>query len=213
MTKRGLAIILIVFMGLVGWLGLSWLNMAKGVRTTSHPTADITDPNFKIGGAFRLKDQYGHRVDQTLLKGHWSLVFFGYTFCPNVCPLTLQSLNQAEAQMGDKAKALQIVFISVDPERDTPAALKAYVDSNGFPRGINALTGTSAEIAAAAKAWRVQYQKQGSGPGYTMDHTATVFVKNPKGEFVAPIGFGLPPAKTADLLTLLMAESDEQIKP
>ena len=85
--------------------------------------------------------------------------------------------------------------------------MKAYVESNGFPRGIHALTGTPAEIAAAAKAWRVQYQKQGSGPGYTMDHTATVFVMDPKGEFVAPIGFGLPPAKTADLLKSLMADT------
>ena len=107
MTKRGLAIILIVFMGLAGWLGLSWLNMAKSVRTVSRETTDITDPNLKIGGAFSLTDQYGHRVDQTLLRGRWSLVFFGYSFCPNVCPLTLQSLNQAEAAMGDKARSIR----------------------------------------------------------------------------------------------------------
>src|SRR6201996_3406388 len=105
-----------------------------------------------VGGPFQLVDQNGKPADQNLLKGKWSAVFFGYTYCPDVCPTTLQALAQAEAKLGDKAKNLQVVFISVDPERDTPAQMKTYLSIPAFPRNTIGLTGTAAQVAAAAKA-------------------------------------------------------------
>jgi protein SCO1/2 len=86
-----------------------------------------------VGGPFQLVDQDGRPVDQTLLDGKWSLVFFGFTYCPDYCPTTLNGLAATKALMGDKAKDLQIVFITVDPARDTPQALKDYLASDGFP--------------------------------------------------------------------------------
>ena len=88
-----------------------------------------------VGGDFQLVDQDGRAVDQTLLNGKWSLVFFGFTYCPEFCPTTLAELAAVKQRLGDKADDLQIVFVSVDPERDTPQQLKDYLSSDGFPKG------------------------------------------------------------------------------
>jgi protein SCO1/2 len=146
-----------------------------------------------IGGAFHLVDQNGRTVDQGLLKGKWTAVFFGYTYCPDVCPTTLTTLGQAQAQLGPKAKALRVVFISVDPDRDTPAQLKLYLTSPVFPKGMLGLTGTPAQVAQAAKAYRVFYQKAGSGAGYTVDHTSAIYLMNPEGQFDRVLAESLTP--------------------
>ncbi len=86
-----------------------------------------------VGGPFQLVNQDGLPVDQTLLNGKWSLVFFGFTYCPDYCPTTLQMLEATKQALGDRADEVQIVFISVDPERDTPQAMKDYLSSDGFP--------------------------------------------------------------------------------
>jgi protein SCO1/2 len=150
-----------------------------------------------IGGPFALTDEDGARVDQGILTGRWSLVFFGYTFCPDVCPATLSSLAAAIDRLGGKANAVQVVFITVDPDRDTPAQLKAYLASPSFPKRLIGLTGTAADIAAVAKAYHVYYQKAGAGAGYSVDHTSVVYLMDPHGRFVRPLAFGLSPAETA----------------
>jgi protein SCO1/2 len=154
-------------------------------------------PAVSIGGPFQLTDQDGRPRDQSMLKGKWSAVFFGYTYCPDVCPTTLQTLAEAQDRLGPKAGKFQVVFISVDPERDTPAQLRSYLSSSAFPRGAVGLTGTSAQIADVAKAYHAFYQKQGSGSGYEVQHGSTVYLMDPKGRFSSVIAFGLTPDEVA----------------
>jgi protein SCO1/2 len=146
-----------------------------------------------VGGPFQLIDQNGARVDERILQGKWTTVFFGYTFCPDVCPTTLTTLAQAIDRQGPDARRLHVVFITVDPERDTPAQLKTYLSSPAFPRGTIGLTGTAAQIASAARAYRVYYKKAGDGPNYSVDHTSIVYLMDPKGRFSRPIAFGAAP--------------------
>ena len=150
-----------------------------------------------IGGPFQLVDQAGAPADQSMLKGKWSAVFFGYTFCPDVCPTTLFALGQAEGLLGGKAKDFQTVFISVDPARDTPAKLAAYVANPSFPKKIRGLTGTSAQVAVAAKAYRVVYQKATEGPDYLMAHSSIIYLMNPRGRFACVMAADTTPAEMA----------------
>jgi len=162
-----------------------------------------------VGGPFQLVDQNGKPTDQSVLKGKWSAVFFGYTYCPDVCPTTLQALAGAEAKLGDKAKDLQVVFISVDPERDTPAQLKTYLSIPAFPKNTIGLTGTSAQVAAAAKAYRVYYQKEGQGAGYTMAHSSIVYLMNPDGKFVTALTESQTPSEVATQIGDAMASKTQ----
>lgn len=160
-----------------------------------------------IGGPFQLVDQNGKAVDQSLLKGKWSAVFFGYTFCPDVCPTNLQTMAAAEDKLGAQAKDVQVVFVSIDPQRDTPQQLKAYLSSKAFPVGTIGLTGTAAQVDKAAKAYRVYYAKNGTGSDYTMDHSSATYLMDPKGEFVSVIPYGMTPAQVADQIRSAMAKS------
>jgi protein SCO1/2 len=162
-----------------------------------------------VGGPFQLVDQNGKPTDQTVLKGKWSAVFFGYTYCPDVCPTTLQALAGAEAKLGDKAKNLQVVFISVDPERDTPAQIKTYLSIPAFPKNTIGLTGTPAQVAAAAKAYRVYYQKQGQGEGYSMAHSSIVYLMNPAGKFVTALTESQTPSEVATQIGDAMASKSQ----
>src|SRR5580692_3052799 len=116
-----------------------------------------------IGGKFSLVDQNGKSFTDADLKGKWQLVFFGYTHCPDVCPTALNDLSLALEQLGAKEKDVGIVFISVDPERDTPAVLKSYVDSFGGPS--EALTGPADAVAQAAQDYKVYYAKHPRSDG------------------------------------------------
>ena len=136
-----------------------------------------------VGGPFQLVDQNGRAANETLLKGKWSAVFFGYTYCPDVCPATLSALKLAKARIGPKADALQVVFVSIDPERDTPAQLRRYLATSAFPQPIVGLTGTAAQVATIAKAYKVYYAKQGTGSDYLMAHGAAIYLMNPQGGF------------------------------
>lgn len=150
-----------------------------------------------VGGPFELSDQNGSRVDQRILLGHWSLVFFGYTFCPDVCPATLTNLGAALGRLGAAGARVRVVFITVDPERDTPAQLRQYLASPSFPSGMVGLTGSAAQIAQVAREYHVYYRKAATGADYSVDHTSIVYLMNPRGQFVAPIGFGKSPADVA----------------
>lgn len=150
-----------------------------------------------VGGPFHMIDQDGRAVDQSMLKGKWSLVFFGYTFCPDVCPTTLQTLAQAEDRLGPKAKKVQVVFVTVDPQRDTATQLKTYLSSPAFPKATIGLTGSPAQVAEIAKAYKVYYQKNGTGQDYAMDHSSAVYLMNPKGRFDRVVAYGLSPDEIA----------------
>ena len=131
----------LVILGTGGFLALALRDSPRGVAGTALSSA--------IGGPFRLMDQNGKPVTDADLKGKWSLIYFGYTHCPDACPTALNDIAIALDQLGPKRDAVRPVFITVDPERDTPAALKDYVTA--FDAPILALTGTPEEVAQAAK--------------------------------------------------------------
>jgi protein SCO1 len=134
------------------------------------------------GGQFALVDQRGKPVDQSLFVGKPSLLFFGYTHCPDVCPTTLGEMEGWFEALGDEAKSLQGVFVTVDPARDTPEMLNDYVSF--VSEHVVGVTGPQAEIDKVVKDWGVVAEKvpQDDG-GYLMNHTASVFLVNSKGEF------------------------------
>ena len=169
------------------------------------PGEVVSTGQAQVGGPFQLVDQEGRPVDESLLEGKWSLVFFGFTYCPDYCPTTLAALDATKQRLGDKAKDLQIVFISVDPERDTPQALKDYLSSDGFPEGVIGLTGTPAQVRAAADAYRAYYQKVGEGEGYTMNHSLTVYLMGPDGTFRTAVAEELGPERSAAIIERAMA--------
>ena len=169
------------------------------------PGEVVSTGQAQVGGPFQLVDQEGRPVDESLLEGKWSLVFFGFTYCPDFCPTTLAALEATKQRLGDKAKDLQIIFISVDPERDTPQALKDYLSSDGFPEGVVGLTGTPEQVRAAADAYRAFYQKVGEGEGYTMNHSLTVYLMGPDGTFRTAVAEELGPERSAAIIERAMA--------
>jgi cytochrome oxidase Cu insertion factor (SCO1/SenC/PrrC family) len=140
-----------------------------------------------IGGPFALVDQNGARRTEADFRGQVTLVYFGYTYCPDVCPTELQAMSDAIDALGDAAAKVTPVFISVDPARDTVARLKEYA-ANFHPRLV-ALTGSDAEVAEAARSYRVYYQKGKSEGGggaddYLMDHSGFIYVMGADGRYL-----------------------------
>ena len=165
-------------------------------------------PGVAIGGPFQLVDTTGSTVNQDVLKGKWSVVFFGFTHCPDICPTTLFEMAQVEPLMGARAKDLQTVFISIDPGRDTVAQMKAYVANDAFPKHLVGLTGSAAQVDVAAKAWRVYYQKVGDGADYQVNHAAYSYLMNPKGRFACVLAYELTPEQTAAKIRAAMQQGD-----
>jgi protein SCO1/2 len=150
-----------------------------------------------IGGPFTMVDTEGRPATEAILQGKWSLVFFGYTYCPDICPATMTALSAAKLQMAPaQAAQLQTVFVSIDPERDTPAQLKAYLQSPAFPRPMVGLTGSPEQVKATAHAYRVFYARHGEGADYLMDHNSAIYLMNPQGAFVRLVR---PDAKPRDM--------------
>lgn len=185
-------------------LGLITMVVVNG-RQQSAQVAESGTGQPTVGGPFTLTNQDGQVVDQSILDGKWTLVFFGFTYCPDYCPTTLGVLNAVQQRMGDKAKDLQIVFISIDPERDTPKLLKDYLSSDGFPTGVIGLTGTPEQTAQVAREYRAFYQKAGTGEAYTMNHSLTVYLMGPDGKFRSAVAHDLGPDRTAKLIENAMA--------
>jgi protein SCO1/2 len=148
-----------------------------------------------IGGPFRLVDQKGAAVDASVLKHKWSAVFFGFTYCPEACPTTLLALGQTEKLLGPKAKDFQTVFVSVDPQRDTPQVMARYLSNTAFPRRTLGLTGSADQVAGIAKVYHVFYQKAGEGPDYQVNHSTITYLMGPTGDFVCVIPYGETPEK------------------
>jgi cytochrome oxidase Cu insertion factor (SCO1/SenC/PrrC family) len=159
-----------------------------------------------VGGPFTLTDQDGRKVTEKDFLGKYLLVFFGYTYCPDLCPTELQVMSAALDSLGAKADAIQPVFISFDPERDTQEVLKQYV-SNFHPR-LMGLTGSPEEIAAAAKAYRVYYSKvpNSSAPDtYLMDHSTITYLMDPQGKFLKHFSYSTDSASLAKALEQALA--------
>ena len=172
------------------------LRIAAGLAAISavaachrHPAEPAPLAGARIGGPFVLTDQNGKPFSSASLAGHYAIVYFGYTFCPDACPTDMQVLGKAmrefDARDAARSALIQPIFITVDPARDTPAALKQFV-SAFYPRLIG-LTGSDAQIAAVAKAYAVTYRKQpapAGTSGYLMDHPRIAILFGPDG---API--------------------------
>ncbi len=151
-----------------------------------------------IGGAFELVDQNGKPFTEKDLKGKYSLIYFGYTYCPDVCPTELQTMTQALEMLGPLAKKIRPVMISVDPERDTPEVLKEYL-TNFYP-GFVGLTGTPEQVRRAGQAYRVFYRKtdEKSASDYLMDHSSIVYLMDPEGRYLKHFAYGTTPEKMAE---------------
>jgi protein SCO1/2 len=149
-----------------------------------------------IGGPFSLVDQSGQAVTQDALKGKPSLMFFGFTHCPDICPTALFEMTQVFKALGNDGDKVQAYFVTVDPERDTPDILKEYLSS--FDPRLRGLTGDPAAVAAMEKAFRVYSKKIPlENGGYTMDHTALVYLMDKQGRFVAPFNIKRKPEDAA----------------
>ena len=173
---------------IVGLLLMLWA--VGGLRHVTAPAA--------IGGPFQLSDQTGQAVTEKNLQGRPTLIFFGFTHCPDICPTSLFEISEVLKAMGKDADRINTWFVSVDPERDTPAAMKDYLSS--FDPHLSGLTGDPAEIAAVAKAYRVYFKKVPLDEGYTMDHTAIVYLMDKTGRFVSPFNIKRPTdVEVADL--------------
>jgi protein SCO1/2 len=159
-----------------------------GLRGVTAPAA--------VGGPFQLTDQAGQTVTEKNLQGRPSLVFFGFTHCPDVCPTSLFEISEVLRAMGKDADRVNAYFISVDPERDTAAAMKDYLSS--FDPHLKGLTGDPDAIAKVISGFRVYAKKVPlKGGDYTMDHTALVYLMGRDGKFVAPFNLKRTPEEAA----------------
>ena len=190
MTPRSSRFILVLAAfaaGLVLFLGAILVVAGRGPGGTAAAA---------IGGPFTLTDQNGKPVSDRDLKGKPFLVFFGYTHCPDVCPTTLFDVSEVLRALGPDADRTAALFITVDPERDTPAVLKDYLSS--FDPHLHGLTGDQAKIAAAEKSYRAYAAKVPLKDGdYSMDHTALVYLMDKDGRFVAPFNLKRRPQEAA----------------
>lgn len=153
---------------------------ASSGRTVTSGTADI-------GGPFSLVNQDGDRVSEASLVGKPHLLYFGFTYCPDICPTALQKMGQTQTLLGKNGDEIGYVLISVDPERDTVESLSQYVTANGFPKGLQGFTGTIEEVEAAKTSYKVYASKvdtPDSAGGYTVDHSDIMYLLDENGKFV-----------------------------
>jgi protein SCO1 len=170
----------------VGLVLMLWV--MGGLRHVTSPAA--------IGGPFQLTDQTGQSVTDKSMQGQPSLIFFGFTHCPDVCPTTLFEISEVLKAMGKDGDRVNAYYISVDPERDTHAAMKEYLSS--FDPRLKGLTGNAEEIAKVLSEYRVYAKKVPLKDGdYTMDHTALIYLMDRDGKFVSPFNINRKPEDAA----------------
>lgn len=165
-----------------------------------------------IGGPFTLVDHTGASVTEADFLGRPMLIYFGFTYCPDICPFSLQIMAAALDQLPEDQRAeFQPVLITVDPERDTPEQLALYVTSNAFPDNLTGLTGTPEQIAAVAAEYRVIYRRalEEGAPedSYTMDHTSLIYLMDRQGEFHSVFAHGTAPDDLAAALQDFLDEN------
>ena len=169
---------------------------------TSGPVTAVSG-SAAIGGPFSLIDHHGKPVTEADFLGTPQLIYFGFAFCPDVCPTALQQMGAALELAGPAADHYQPIFITIDAERDTPEQLALFVTANGFPKNLIGLTGSKEQIGAAKKTFAVYGQKvedSSSAAGFTYDHTSMIYLMDAKGEFVDVFTHGVTPQQIADRL-------------
>jgi protein SCO1/2 len=177
--------ILMAFAGLLGF-SVAALCVVYAVSLLSPVRGTVAST--QIGGPFTLVDDTGATVTEKSIAGKSYVMYFGYTFCPDVCPTTLLDLSRWIKKLGPDADRLNYVFVTVDPERDTVQSMHAYLSS--FDKRIRGFTGTPSQIAQIAKEYRVYYQKVPTEDGgYTMDHTAVIYLMGPGGKLMTVIPY------------------------
>jgi len=183
MIRTPIALIPYVFLAAFVLAGILWHQGDQRLQAASGET-DATETPVSIGGPFALTDQDGNTRTEKDLQGRFSLVFFGFTYCPDVCPTTLAIIQAALEKLGSDADRVVPVFITVDPERDTPAVIKSYLSA--FGTRFIGLTGTPEAVTQATKAYRVYAQKSPTDDGgYSMDHSSIIYLMGPDGKYVA----------------------------
>ncbi len=188
-----------ILLALASFLGGLFLFFGAILFVTGRASLPIGQAVAGVGGPFHLEDQNGKAVSDADMKGKPFLVFFGFTHCPDICPTTLFDMSQLMQALGPDAARTAALFITVDPERDTPAVMKDYLSN--FDPHLRGLTGDQASVSAATRAYRVYAKKVPLENGdYTMDHTAVVYLMDKDGRFVAPFDMSRKPeAEAADL--------------
>lgn len=200
MPQRLINILIGTVIGL-GLVGALWYLAPGRDRAATRTVAETT---IKIGGPFALTRHDGTAVTDEAFRGSYMMIYFGYTYCPDVCPLELANMSRALEDFeaaGGNAEVVQPVFVSIDPERDTPEEMAKYV-SLFHPRLVG-LTGSPEQIAAAARAYRVYYRKavdEGSASEYLMDHSSIVFLMGPGGDYVTHFAPNTPAEVMAEKL-------------
>ena len=194
-----LGVFLVVAYLVYGWLGQKNAEQARRYEQQSAANAVIPEGT-ALGGPFALVNQDGKAVTDKDFRGKMLLLTFGYTYCPDVCPTKLQDISLALDNLGADAQWVQPVFISIDPQRDTPAQMKQYVEL--YHNNIQGLSGTMEQIAAVAKVYKIYYKRaEDTGDGnYMMDHSTGIYLFDQEGKFLEIFGEGAEPAKIADAI-------------
>jgi protein SCO1/2 len=191
----------------LGALALGALGAAAMVVANFRPEPG-SHAALAIGGPFTLTAGDGKTVTDRSFRGKWLLVYFGYTFCPDVCPTTLNDIAEALGKLGPLADKITPLFVTVDPERDTPEVMGRYVKS--FDPRIVGLTGTPEAIAEVAKEYRVYYKKHPTGEShddYLMDHSSIIYVMDPEGRYVTLLSAEQKPDQMATRLRQLITNA------
>lgn len=169
-------------------LGVSCLVLSACGEQPTARSGQVTATGIaQIGGTYELLNQEGETVTDQSFIGKPQLIYFGFSYCPDVCPLALQKLGAVLNDVDPKAEYFQPIFISVDPERDTPESLKLYVTARGFPENLIGLTGTEEQVETAKAAYKIYSQKvedPGSTAEYTIDHVSLVYLMGADGKFI-----------------------------
>ncbi len=193
--KRPVLVLLAVLLLLAGGAALWWQRAAA-------PSGGTPGTASLIGGPFTLTDQTGKKVSDTDFRGRYMLIYFGYTFCPEICPTELQTMTEAVDLLGPLGKKVVPILISIDPERDTVEKLAEYVPL--FHKRLVGLTGSPQEIARAARAYRVYYAKQGDKASYEMDHSAIIYLMDTKGHYATHFAYGVKPEVMAEKIRAII---------
>ena len=192
MNPRAIRLLLVLSAFLAGLV----LCFAVVLLVTGRGSTPMIAASSAIGGSFRLTDQNGKTITDQDLKGRPFLVFFGFTHCPEVCPTALFDISEILGKLGPDAEKVNALFVTVDPERDTPETLKEYLSS--FNPRLIGVGGDADALAAVAKAYRVYYKKVPTKDGdYTIDHTAIVYLMDKNGQFVSPFSLRRRPEESA----------------
>lgn len=202
MDRRSLPLIPIVLAVAVVALSALGLLVWQGMRASTPPVAalGVINPPIELGGPFKMVDHTGREVSEADFRGRPMLLYFGFTYCPDVCPTELGGMAAAVAELGDEGDAVQPVFVTVDPERDTPEQMAGYVGLF-HPRMVG-LTGSADQVAAMARAWRIYYAKaqDPQASEYTMDHSGFVYLMGADGQLVSIFQPGTAPEVMARVM-------------